>query len=151
MLLFVLMGCKSAQTDLPLLQNCPEGGDCEVQVFKDTKLFIREDSLEISKISFEEDKDFQVIFIKYKDSNIEDYSEEIYLQIPSRFKEIQSKNQSLQNQKLILGKICDCEDSGFERINHGQLHLVNHKDYTTLHLELESGKKHIFKSIDLDI
>lgn len=149
--LLILVACKSTQTDLPILQNCPQSGDCEVQVLKETKLFIEENSSEISKISFEEDKNFQVVFIQYKDSKREGYSEEIYLQIPSQFKEIQSQNHSLQNQKVVFGKLCKCDESGFERINQGKLQLVNLKNHISLHLELESNKEQIIKSIDIEI
>lgn len=150
-LLLVLVACKSAQTDLPALQNCPKGGDCEVQVLRETKLYLVEDALGISKVSFEEDTDFQVIFIRYKDNDQKDYSEEIYLQIPSQFKEIQSQNHSLQNQKVIFGKLCNCQDAGFERINQGVLHLVNLKDYISLNLEFTSDRVQVIKSVDLDL
>lgn len=149
--LIVLVACKSAQTDLPILQNCPDNGECEVQVLKETKLLFEEDDLEISKLSFEEDLDFQVIHIQYRDLNREDYSEEIYLQIPSRFKEIQSKNHSLQNQKLVVNKVCNCEGSGFTRIMQGELELINHKDYISLYLEIKSDKGYVINTIDLNI
>lgn len=151
LVLIVLVACKSAQTDLPLLQNCPGGGDCKAQVLKETKLLLTEDSAKITDVSFEEDENFQVIFIQYKDSNKENYTEEIYLQVPSRFKEIQSKNHSLQNQKVLLGKLCDCEDSGFVRITNGELNLTNFKDYLSLHLEIKSEKNQMIQTIDLDI
>lgn len=151
LLLLLLVACKTTQTDLPLLQDCPNDGDCEVQVLKETKLFISEDSEGISEISFEEDVDFQVIFIQFKDSKSIDYKEEIYLQIPSRFKEIQSKNQSLQNQKVIFGKLGDFDQGGFERVKDGQLQLVKLKDHISLHLEIHSERSHVFESVDLKI
>lgn len=150
-LLLVLVACKSTQTDSAVLQDCPKGGNCEVQVLKETKLFLEENSSEISKVSFEEDKDFQVIFIQYIDSKQQDYSEEIYLQIPSQFKEIQSQNHSLQNQKVVFGKFCDCEEEGFVRIKQGELQLVNLKDRISMHLELKSNRKQVITSIDMDI
>lgn len=151
LLLLVLTGCKSSQTDFPVLQNCPGNGDCEVQVFKETKLLLQKESSEISDVSFEEDKDFQVIFIKYKDSKRKEYIEEIYLQIPSRFREIHSKNHSLNNQKVVFGKICDCEETGFTYVNHGELVIINNKETISLHLEIKSDKKHIIQIIDLEI
>lgn len=151
LLLCMLLACKSAQTDLPVLQDCPNNGDCEVQVLKETKLFIGETSSGISEISFEEDPDFQVVFIQFKNSKKTNYTEEIYLQIPSRFKEIQSKNQSLQNQKVILGKLNASETMGFERVKQGQLRLVNMKDYISLHLEINSAWSHVFETVDLKI
>lgn len=150
-ILLLLVACKTTQTDSPLLQDCPNNGDCEVQVLKETKLFISEDSMGISEISFEEDVDFQVIFIQFKDSKTTNYKEEIYLQIPSRFKEIQSKNQSLQNQKVIYGKMGDFGDDGFERVKDGELHLVKLKDHISLHLEINSERSHMFETIDLKI
>jgi len=146
--LLVLVACKTAQTDLPALQNCPGHGDCMVQVLKETKLIQKGDQ---SEVSFEEDSDFQVIFIQYKDLDRKDYSEEIYLQIPSMFKEIHSKNLSLKNQKVILGVVCDCEDSGFEQITKGELKIIDHGDIISLHLEIESQKSHVVKVLDINI
>ncbi|MFO7743861.1 MAG: hypothetical protein R6V36_00585 [Psychroflexus sp.] len=151
LVLVVFTACKSSQTELPLLQNCPGNGDCEVQVFKETKLLLTEESSEVSDVSFEEDKDFQVIYIRYKDSKKVDYTEEVYLQIPSRFKEIHSKNHSLQNQKVVFGKFCDCNEQGFVRINHGELLIVNNKEFISLHLEIKSEKNQVIQVIDLDI
>ncbi|NEV93637.1 hypothetical protein G3567_05650 [Psychroflexus sp. YR1-1] len=151
LLLCMLLACKSAQTDLPLLQECPNNGDCEVQVLKETKLFISEMPSGILEISFEEDPDFQVVFIQFKNLKQTNYKEEIYLQIPSRFKEIQSKNQSLQNQKVILGKVDDSGTMGFERVKQGQLRLVHMKDYISLHLDINSPWSHVFETVDLKI
>jgi hypothetical protein len=149
--LFVLVACKSAQADLPALQDCPGNGDCTVQVLKETKLIQKEDESGVSGISFEEDSDFQVIFIQYQDRKRKDYTEEIYLQIPSMFKEIHSKNLSLKNQKVILGKVCDCEDSGFEQITKGELKIIDNRDFISLHLEIESQKSHIIHTLDINI
>lgn len=146
-----LMACKSAQTELPLLQNCPGSGDCEVQVFKETKLFIEEGSSGISEVSFDEDSDFQVIFIQYKESGKSKYMEEIYLQVPSRFREIHSKNHSLQNQKVVFGKIKKGEEVVFERITKGVLQLINLKDFTSLRLEIKSEEPQVLKSIEIKI
>lgn len=147
-LLLVLAACKTAQTDLPALQDCPGPGNCMVQVLKETKLILKENQ---SEVSFEEDSDFQVIFIQYKDKERKDYSEEIYLQIPSMFKEIHSKNLSLKNQKVIMGKVCDCEDAGFEQITKGELKIINQGDVISLHLEIESQKSHVVKTLDITI
>jgi len=100
-----LTACKSSQTDLPLLQDCPGDGDCEVEVFKESRLILKEDNTGITEVTLEQDKDFQVVFIKYKDSTNKGYSEEIYLQIPLRFKEIHSKNHSLKKSKSCVWKI----------------------------------------------
>lgn len=147
----MLVACKSAQTDMPLLQDCPNNGDCEVQVLKETKLIISENSEGILEISFEEDLNFQVIFIQFKDKKLSDYKEEIYLQIPSRFKEIHSKNHSLQNQKVIYGKLGGTADEGFKHIKHGELQLVNLDDYISLHLEIDSESSHVFNIVDVKI
>jgi hypothetical protein len=146
-----LTACKSSQTDLPLLQDCPGDGDCEVEVFKESRLILKEDNTGITEVTLEQDKDFQVVFIKYKDSTNKGYSEEIYLQIPLRFKEIHSKNHSLKNQKVVFGKLCDCPDKGFEQINSGVLKLINLNDYISLHLEIKSNKSQVVQTIDLDI
>lgn len=152
LVLIVLAACKSAQTDKPSLQDCPGGGNCEVQVFKETKLILVQDSESISEVSFGDDPDFQVIFIQYKNSDKKaDYTEEIYLQIPSSFREIHSRNHSLQNQKVIFGKVCECDDAGFERIKKGKLKLVNLKDFISLHLEISSSRDQIVQIIDLEI
>lgn len=151
LLLLALIACKSARTELPLLQNCPANGDCEVQVLKETKLFLTETVTGVSDVTFEEDVNFQVVFIKFKKSGTEDYAEEIYLQIPSQFKEIQSKNYSLQNQKVVFGKFCDCEEEGFELIRKGELVAVNKKEHISLQLEFNSEKSQILKKINLDI
>lgn len=151
MLFLMLVACKSAQTDLPLIKNCPSGGDCEVQVLKETKLYLEVDASGVSNVYFEEDIDFQIISIQYRDSKMKDYSEEIYLQIPSQFKEIQSKNHSLKNQKLVVGKFCKCPDAGFIKIFSGELKLTNHKDFMSLDLNIKSDRNHIAHSINLDI
>jgi len=151
LVVIILVACKSSQTDLPLLQNCPGDGDCEVKVFRESRLILKENNTVITKVILEQDKDFQVVFIKYKDSTNKEYSEEVYLQIPSRFKEIHSKNHSLKNQKVVFGKLCNCLDEGFEQINSGILNLINSNDYIFLHLEIKSNKSHVVKTIDLDI
>lgn len=150
-LLFVFIACKSAQTDIPSLEECPNEGDCQVQLFKETKLFLEEDEANIVEISFEDDLDFQVVLIQYKDKKRVGYSEEIYLQIPSRFKEIKSKNHSLQNQKLTFNKFCKCEDQGLEKIYKGELKLTKHKDKTSLHLEFYSTKQQFLQILDINI
>ncbi|WP_019039604.1 hypothetical protein [Psychroflexus tropicus] len=149
--LCVLIACKSTQTELPALQNCPGEGDCVVQVFKETRLNLVETESKVSKVAFEEDSDFQVIFIQYTDSNRKGYSEEIYLQIPSMFKEIHSKNLSLKNQKVLLGKVCDCEEAGFEKITTGELKVIDNRDFISLHLEIKSQKTHKIKTLDINI
>ena len=151
LMVVVLVACKSAQTDLPLLQNCPDGGDCEVQVFKESRLIYKKASNNTSKIEIEQDSDFQVILITYSGDGSKEYKEEIYLQIPLRFKEIQSRNYSLQNQKVIYGKICDCPDKGYEYITSGKLELINLKEFISLHLEIKSSKSQVIKTLDLDI
>jgi hypothetical protein len=152
LVLVVLVACKSAQTDNPSLQDCPGGGNCEVQVFKETKLLLEADSEAISEVSFGEDANFQVIFIQYKSTDKKsDYTEEVYLQIPSRFREIHSKNYSLQNQKVVFGKICDCDEKGFELVTKGELKLVNLKEYISLHLEIESKRNQVVKIVDIEI
>jgi hypothetical protein len=151
LLLTLLLACKSAQTDLPLLQSCPESGICDVQVLKQTKLNIVEEASKVVGTSFEEDVNFQVILIRYRDLDELNYTEEIYLQIPSRFKDITSKNHSLQNQKLLVNRQCDCDSEGFEKILKGELELTNLKDYILLHLEIKSDKNYIANDIDLHI
>ena len=116
LVIILFAACKSSQTDLPSLQDCPGDGDCQVEVFKKSRLILKENNNEISDITLEGDEDFQVIFIKYKDSINKDYGEEVYLQIPLRFKEIHSENHSLKNQKVVFRKLCDCTDAGFEQI-----------------------------------
>jgi len=147
----LLTACKSSQTDLPLLQDCPGDGDCEVEVFKESRLILKGDNTGITEVTIEKDEDFQVVFIKYKDSSNKGYSEEIYLQIPLRFKEIHSKNQSLKNQKVVFRKLCECPDAGFEQINSGVLKLIHFSDYISLHLEMKSNKSQVVQTIDLDI
>ncbi len=150
-LLFIILACKSVKTDLPLLQNCPESGQCDVQVLKETKLIIQENEGKVTGLSYEPDSDFQVISIRYTALDQNNYSEIIYLQIPSTFKEIQSKNHSLQNQKLIVNKQCDCATSGYVKIMKGQLELINFEDYISLHLEIEPKDDYVVKIVDLDI
>jgi hypothetical protein len=151
LVIILLAACKSSQTDLPLLQECPGDGDCEVEVFKESRLILKEDNTGITEVTLEQDKDFQVVFVKYRDSTNKGYSEEVYLQIPLRFKEIHSENHSLKNQKVMFGKLCDCPDKGFEKINSGVLKLINLNDYISLHLEIKSNKSQVVQTIDLDI
>lgn len=149
--LFLILSCKTSQTEIPLVKNCPDNGKCEVEVLKTTRLMIPNTNADLSEIKFREDRNFQVVFIKFTDIERGDYVEEIYLQIPSRFKEIHSKNKTLQNQKVVFGKLCDCQDKGFERIAQGDLMVENHSDYISLHLEIKSQKTQKIRVIDLDI
>lgn len=149
--LFLILGCKTSQTEIPLVKNCPDNGKCEVEVLKTTRLMIPNTNGDLSEIKFREDRNFQVVFIKFTNTERGDYVEEIYLQIPSRFKEIHSKNKTLQNQKVVFGKLCDCQDKGFERIAQGELVVENHSDYISLYLEIKSQKTQKIRVIDLNI
>lgn len=149
-LLLLMLSCKSIQTDLPLLQGCPSDGNCKVEVFKNSKIVYKpsEDN-NIDRLSIEDNSDFQVIQITYTGSRT--YSEDLYLQIPLKFKEIISENHSLQNQKVIFRKLCDCNDAGYEKIISGKLELYHWKDYISLHLEFNSARSQSLNEFNLDI
>jgi hypothetical protein len=103
----------------------------------------------LDTLKLEDDSDFQVIQITFTSN--ENYKEELYLQIPLKFKEIISENHSLQNQKLIFRKSCNCSDAGYERILSGKLELYHWKDYISMHLKFNSARSQSLNEFNLDI
>ncbi|WP_127844842.1 hypothetical protein [Psychroflexus aestuariivivens] len=154
--LCIVFSCKSSKTGLPAMIDCPDGGECDVKVMKNSMLNLKSDSIGEIYPEVTEEEGWQVIevtFSKKAPENTVDgqYSEIVYLQVPMSFKDIQSSNKSLQNQKVIFGKFCKCPEAGYEKVISGDLELVNSKGSILLNLTFDTEKEKELEKIQAEL
>ncbi|MFN2261133.1 MAG: hypothetical protein ABR595_03605 [Psychroflexus sp.] len=154
--LSMIFACKSSKTDLPAMIDCPDGGECDVKVMKNSVLNLKSDTIGEIYPEISTEEGWQVIkitFIRKAPENTVDgqYSETVHMQIPMAFKDIQSSNKSLQNQKVLFGKSCKCPDAGYEKVISGDLELVNSKGSILLNLDFNTQKEKEMKKIQAEL
>lgn len=154
--LSLIFACKSSKTDLPAMIDCPDGGECDVKVMKNSVLNLKSDSIGEIYPEVSNEEGWQVIQVTYTEQAPENtvdgqYSEIVYMQIPMSFKDIRSSNKSLQNQKVIFGKFCKCPEAGYEKVISGDLELVNSKGSILLNLDFNTQKEKELKKIQAEL
>jgi len=150
-LFYFTIGCKTQEkttsnnTFISQDVNCPDTGNCTLEIFKNANLNVLTDAFgNIYPKIIAGDK----WVIKYElkkpvlenvaDSN---YSEFIYFEVDKNFKQITLKNETLQNTKMLFGRICFCRESmGYFNVTQGNLSLTKNKKEVQIKLQFEVNK-----------
>jgi len=137
-IIIVLLSCnvtkeqgKDQKASLPPPHiNCPEGGDCSLEVFENSVLSLNytTDGELYPKVT--EGENIVVKFHYKKDpvKNVMDssYSEYIYLEFNPEESQLVLKDKELQKVKMIFGRICYCKGAmGYFPVREGNLFLFN--------------------------
>ena len=149
--LFLLLGCKpkqsaSEQSGSYLKEiSCPESGNCEFEVLKNSTLNIKTD--EFGKLYPEVTSGNKVVIkFHYKKTVPEkvmdaNYSEYIYLEVNEYEPQLILKDKELQKVKMLFGRICFCRDAaGYFRVTEGSLYLFNINKKLKMDLTFEVNK-----------
>jgi len=149
--IILLPGCKTQQN--PSEQSgaylkeisCPESGNCEFEVLRNSNLNIRTD--EFGKLYPEVTTGNKVVIkFHYKKTvpeNVMDanYSEYIYLEVNEYEPQLILKDKELQKVKVLFGRICFCRGAGgYFKVTKGSLYLFNIEGKLKMDLTFEVDK-----------
>lgn len=119
----------SDKTD-KMTNACPAPANCSIEVFANSTLSIKEDTL--GKLyPVIEKGETMVLEYTYslkgpKGTADGDYTETIHLEIPANTKKVNLKNEALHDVKALFGKQCFCKgEAGFYKITNGNLTIIN--------------------------
>ncbi|RBA29067.1 hypothetical protein [Flavobacterium tibetense] len=122
---------------------CPEDGVCTPKIFRNQQLQIEVDETGALYYRLTENKNTSVISYEYKkhtDSTLVDnhYSETILFEIENNSKELNLKDENLQNVKMLFDKQCFCRgQAGVYKITSGQLVFTKENELNTIQLSFE--------------
>jgi hypothetical protein len=122
---------------------CPEDGVCTPKIFRNQQLQIQVDETGALYYRLTENKNTSVISYEYKkhtDSTLVDnhYSETILFEIENNSKELNLKDENLQNVKMLFDKQCFCRgQAGVYKITSGQLVFTKENELNTIQLSFE--------------
>ena len=134
--LLLLVGCKSINkptdtlnSSVQFFNNCPENGDCSLEILDNKSAKIEHDKFNNSYITLEESKSSLLMF-KYERDEIQGtadsgYYEVIYFNIDKIDPNMVLKDESLAEVDAIFGRMCFCsrESTGYFPIRKGVLKL----------------------------
>jgi|TARA_B110000971_G_scaffold218599_1_gene257757 hypothetical protein len=143
-LMFILLmfaGCKSinkpvdtSKSSVQYFNNCPENGDCSLEILDNQTAKIEYDKFNNSYITLEESKTTLLKF-KYLRSEVpgtadSGYYEVIYLNIDKIDPNMVLKDKSLAEVDAIFGRMCFCtkESTGYFPIRKGVLKSKKNKN-----------------------
>lgn len=115
--------------------NCPDDGLCTLEVFQSKALNLKKDEIGALYPEISEGKK-TIIKFEYKRKEIpntadSNYSEIIYAEIDSNTKELTLKNESLNDAKVLFGRLCFCRGAtGYFQITEGVFKISSNKDGT---------------------
>ena len=139
--LLLLVGCKSinkptntSNSSVQFFNNCPENGDCSLEILDNKSAKIEHDKFNNSYITLEESKSSLLMF-KYERDEIQGtadsgYYEVIYLNIDKIDPNMVLKDESLAEVDAIFGRMCFCtkESTGYFPIRKGVLKSKKNKN-----------------------
>ena len=146
-LVILLSACQSSRlnkslnslekTNIITLNNCLNESTCTIEIIPKSTLIIKEDEFKNTYIEIE--KGTQTIikyhFKKNEIPNTADshYSEIVYIETDNYDKNINLKNEQLQEVKMVFGRLCYCKGtSGYFSVIKGELELTVKKNKLTL-------------------
>jgi len=154
------LGCASKQNNidknnvvLTLESTCPTDGNCTVEVFKETKLVVKQD--EFGHNYYEKEYDPVKRVIKYSYSrkvkgDIQDasYREEVVFEL-DHFENQKYIDSDIKLTKMLFGRFCFCKgQTGNYEVKKGKLTIQDQK--VTLDVEI-SEVPQIIKNISFSI
>lgn len=106
--------------------ECPEGGVCSVEVFKNKKLNIKEDGTGALYPEIVEGDNVVVQYtylVKGPEGTVDgDYSETIHFEVPTSASSLDLKDTDLKSLNLVFGKHCYCKgEAGYYFVENGNL------------------------------
>jgi|SRR6218665_132656 len=129
------LGCASKQDPngknivaLRLESECPSDGNCTIEVFKETKLVVKQD--EFGQNYYEKEHDSGKKVIKYSYSRkvkggIQDagYREEVVFEL-GHFENQKYVDSNIQQTKMLFGRFCFCKgQTGNYKVTNGALSI----------------------------
>jgi hypothetical protein len=138
LLILVLISCKStknATSDFVVNEailvntlNCPENGDCTIELLPNTSLEFEQDEFgNLYPVISEGDKTiFKFIYTKNPIPNTQDsnYTEIILAELDATVSEKTLTDEALQNIKLHFGRLCYCKgETGYYPIKKGEFKI----------------------------
>ncbi len=152
-LLFIT--CKSQQTYsdkllsekkvINLFENCPNDGNCSIEIFPDSELEVKQDEFGNSYPVINSGNKLVIQYL-YKKTPIENtadsnYSETIYFEIDNDKINLDLQNEKLQEVKLLYGRLCYCKGTtGYFKVNKGNLQVKMNRENLTINLQFEVKK-----------
>lgn len=132
LLLLIIVSCKSTfvvnEAILVNALNCPENGDCTIELLPNTSLEFNKDEFGIlyPVISDGNKTIFKYVFNKNPIPNTQDsnYTEVIFAELDSTVSEKTLTDEALQNIKLHFGRLCYCKgETGYYPIKNGNFKI----------------------------
>jgi hypothetical protein len=133
LMLFSFCNCQkntvvdTKKTTVTLKSNCPEDGNCTLEVVSNKTLNIKKDDLGSTYYELIDSKTTSVIVYQYKrdvKGGLKDsgYTEEVLFEINNSDKKLAFTNSDLQKVKMIFGRLCFCRgQSGYFEVTDGTL------------------------------
>ncbi len=155
-IIFLLfLTCKSQQTNsdkllsekkaITLFENCPDNGNCSIEIFPNTELEVNQDEFgNLYPIINKGNK--LIVKYHYKKTPIENtadsnYSEIIYFELDNDKINLDLQNEKLQEVKLLFGRLCYCKGTtGYFKVNKGNLQVKMDKEELIISLQFEVKK-----------
>lgn len=132
-----VLGCASKQNEvvkndiaLSLESDCPSDGHCKIEVFKQTKLVVKQDEFGHNYYEKEYDPNKKVIKYSYSrkvKGDIQDasYREEVVFEL-DHFENQKYIDSDIQQTKMLFGRFCFCKgQTGNYKVTHGKLFIEN--------------------------
>ncbi len=138
LLFLIIVSCKSTKnmtTDFVVNEailintiNCPENGDCTIELLPNTSLEFKKDEFgNLYPVISEGNKTiFKFIYTRKPIPNTQDsnYSEIVFAELDSIISEKTFTNDTLQDAKLHFGRLCFCKgETGYYPIKKGEFKI----------------------------
>lgn len=127
---------KNLKTNLKTINsNCPSDGVCSLEVLKNKSLEIKNDDIGALYPVLNEGES-NVLKFEYKRNEIANtqdgqYSELIYIELPTNIKNTRLSNKELSTVKLLFARLCFCRgQTGYYKVSNGQLEIYKNGDAT---------------------
>ncbi len=111
-------------------QDCPEDGNCFLEIIPNAKLIIQKDEYGNTFPELQNSEKDLILKFEYRkkvhpkiaDGN---YKEIIYIQLNKEVNQLSLNNMSLKKANVTYGRLCNCRGTtGFYEINQGELKLL---------------------------
>lgn len=139
LLLLIIVSCKSTKnmtTDFVVNEailintiNCPENGDCTIELLPNTSLEFKKDEFgNLYPVISEGSKTiFKFIYTRKSIPNTQDsnYSEVVFAELDSVISQKTFSNDTLKDAKIHFGRLCYCKgETGYYPIKKGEFNIT---------------------------
>lgn len=147
-----------AKTNLVIESECPENGTCTIQILKNKQLVVKADEFGSIYHQLTDHIGTSVIHYEYNrlvEEGLQDghHREEILFEINNEVTALHLTDNELQNTKMLFGRHCYCKgQTGFFKVQKGQLHLENEKESIKVDLDFQiSQVPQVFNTVKAQI